>query len=257
MANLNICSLETEGERREFAAHGHAVVAQTGAAALLRGTFEPGWRWSQDVGPIAGTESCQVAHRGYVVSGAMTIRMDDGEQQTMRAGDLVDIGAGHDAWVDGDEPCVFLDVSPQGLQYAMPRPTGIAAPEDAAMQLVRRGYAAFNSGDVDTLLELFASDVVQHVPGDGPLAGTYKGPEAVLTYYGKLAELTGGTFRAHLLDVHGDGLGHVLAVHQFTAERNGQQRIARGSILFSFIGDKVHDLLEMHGDLPGDDAFMS
>ena len=67
--------------------------------------------------------------------------------------------------------------------------------------------------------------------------------------------MTGGTFRAHLVDVHGDGLGHVMAMHQTKAERNGVKRVARGSILFSFVGDKVHDLLELHGDLPGDDAF--
>lgn len=256
MANLNIRSL-ADGERRDFAAHGHAVVTQAGATAALRGTFEPGWRWSQDVGPIAGTISCQVAHRGYVLSGAMTIRMDDGDEQTMRGGDLVDIGPGHDAWVVGDEPCEMLDMSPQGLQYAMPRPADIAAPEDSSMELVRKGYLAFDNGDADTLIDLFTSDVVVHVPGTGPLAGTYKGPEAVLGYYARLAELTEGTFKIHLLDLHGDGLGHVLALHRTTSERNGAKRIARGSILFTFVGTKVSDMLELHGDLPGDDAFMA
>lgn len=257
MANLNVCNLEADGERREFAAHGHAVMAHAGAAAVVRGTFEPGWRWSTDLAPVAGTSTCQVHHHGYVASGAMTIQMDDGEQRTVRAGDLVEIPPGHDAWVEGDEPCVFIDVSPHALQYAMPRPAGIAPAENDQMRLVQRGYAAFNAGDVEALMSLFASDVVQHVPGDGPLAGTYKGPEAVLGYYGKLAELTGGSFRALPVDIHGDGLGHVLAVHQTIATRNGATRVARGSILFSIVGDKVHDLLEMHGDLPGDDAFLS
>lgn len=256
MANLNVCNLETDGEHRDFAAHGHATFAQVGATSLLRGTFEPGWRWSKDLAPIAGTDTCQVRHHGYVISGAMTVRMNDGEQQTVTAGQLVEIEPGHDAWVEGDEPCVFIDVSPHALQYAMPRPAGIAAAEDKYMQLVRRGYTAFNTGDADTLMQLFASDVVQHVPGSGPLAGTYKGPEAVLGYYGRLGELTGGTFRAHLMDLHGDGSGHVTSIHQTTAERNGTKRTARGSILLSFVGDKVHDLLELHGDLPGDDAFM-
>ena len=257
MANLNVCNLETDGERREFAAHGHAVMAQAGAAAVVRGTFEPGWRWSTDLAPVAGTPTCQVHHLGYVVSGAMTIQMDDGEQRTLTAGELTEIEPGHDAWVEGNEPCVFLDVSPHALQYAMPRPAGIAAAENDQMRLVRRGYAAFNTGDVETLMGLFASDVVQHVPGDGPLVGTYKGPEAVLGYYGKLAEMSGGSFRAHPVDIHGDGLGHVLAVHQTVATRNGTTRVARGSILFSIVGDKIHDLLEMHGDLPGDDAFLA
>jgi ketosteroid isomerase-like protein len=122
---------------------------------------------------------------------------------------------------------------------------------------VRRGYAAFNSGDVETLMSIFTQDVTQHVPGNSPLAGTYKGPEAVLGYYGKLAEMTDGTFRAHLIDVHGDGAGHVCAVHQISATREGARRVSRGSILFTMVGDKVSDLLEMRSDMPGDDAFFS
>jgi hypothetical protein len=125
------------------------------------------------------------------------------------------------------------------------------------MKLVRRGYEAFNTGDAATLMELFAKDAVQHVPGSGPFAGTYKGAEAILGYYGKLAEATGGTFRAHLMDVHGDKSGHVLAAHMISAERNGEKRVSRGSLLFTFIGDKATDLLELHGDLAGDDAFFS
>jgi hypothetical protein len=104
---------------------------------------------------------------------------------------------------------------------------------------------------------LFSNDVVQHVPGNGPFAGTYKGPEAVLGYYGRLAEETGGTFRAHLVDLHGDGAGHVTAVHMISAERKGTTRVSRGSILFTIMGDKVTDLLQLSGDLPGDDAFFT
>ena len=257
MADLMICNLETDGERRDFAGHGHALIVNAGATSLMQATFEPGWRWSADVAPLAGTDSCQVRHHTYILSGRMTIKMTDGEERTMAAGDLADIPAGHDAWVEGDEPCIAVDVAADALHYAKARPSGMAPREDRAMQLVRSGYDAFNSGDIATLMELFAADVVQHVPGDGPLAGTYKGPEAVLGYYGKLAEMTGGTFRAHLVDVHGDGLGHVMALHQTKGERNGVTRVASGSILFSFVGDKVHDLLELHGDLPADDAFLS
>ena len=257
MANLNICSLESDGERRDFAAHGHAIIGDAGAVSMTRGTFEPGWRWSKDVAPVVGTETCQARHHMYIVSGTMHLHMDDGTESTLRAGDVVDIPAGHDAWVEGEEPCVTIDVSPESTRYAVGRPTDIAAPDDHHMGLVRKGYDAFNTGDVDVLLSLFASDVVVHVPGSGPLAGTYKGPEAVLGYYGKLAELHDGAFNAFLMDVHGDGYGHVMAQHQTRAMRNGVKRVARGSILFSFVGDKVHDMLELHGDLPGDDAFMS
>jgi ketosteroid isomerase-like protein len=243
----------TEGERRPFAGHGYAELADAGGTCLMHGVFEPGWRWSQDVAPLAGTKTCQVHHQGYVISGSMTIHQDDGTELHIKAGDVFDLPAGHDAWVTSDVPCEMVDFSPEVTRYANPEGTGAA--DDSAMMLVRRGYVAFNSGDVETLLQLFAKDVIQHVPGSGPFAGTYKGAEAVLGYYGKLAEYTGGTFRAHLMDVHGDDAGHVAAYHLVVAERNGKKRVSRGSLLFTFIGDKATDLLELHGDLAGDDAF--
>ncbi|MEO7261548.1 MAG: nuclear transport factor 2 family protein [Jatrophihabitantaceae bacterium] len=255
MTDVMISNLERDGEVRPFAKHGHAHLVSAGGLTLMRGVFEPGWRWSADVAPIAGTDSCQTRHLGYVLAGAMRIRTDDGAEYDIGVGDLFDLPAGHDAWVVGNETCVMLDYSAEATRYA--RAEGIAQSEDAAMALVRRGYAAFNSQDVDTLRTIFAADVVQHVPGHSPLAGTYKGADAVLGYYGKLAEMTDGTFRAHLIDVYGDGLGHVVAIHQTNATRNGMSRTSRGSIVFSVVGDKATDLLEVHSDLPGDDAFFS
>lgn len=257
MAECMISNLERDGEGRRFRAHGHAVLANAGGVSVLKGTFEPGWRWSDDVAPVAGTSSCQVRHLGYVLSGTMHIRMDDGSESDLGPGDVVDIPAGHDAWVTGDAAMEMIDVSPEATRYAIGRPTDIASPDDRWMTLVRRGYAAFNTGDVDTLVELFSTDVVQHVPGHSPLAGTYKGIEAVLGYYAKLSELTDGTFRADLVDVHGDGSGHVCAVHQTSATRHGTKRVTRGSILFTMVGDKATDLLELRADLPGDDAFFA
>jgi len=255
MADILTSNLDTDGEGRMFAGHGHAVIADAGAVSVTRGRFEPGWRWSNDVKPIAGTESCQVHHQGLSLSGSMTIRLEDGTEREVKAGDLFDIPPGHDAWVTGDQACELLDFSPQATRYAVDRPTNIAPPDDEPMRLVRKGYQAFNSGDLDTLASLFSADVTQHVPGHGPLAGTYKGVDNVLGYYGRLAELTDGTFRAHLVDVHGDGQGHVVAVHQLSSQRHGTKRVVRGSIVFTFVGDRVTDLLELHGDLPGDDAY--
>jgi ketosteroid isomerase-like protein len=251
----HISNLERDGERRPFAGHGSAVLGSAGALSVLRGVFEPGWRWSNDVKPIAGTASCQTRHLGYVNSGRMQVRMDDGTESTLQAGDLFDLSPGHDAWTLGDENCVMVDVSPEATRYA--RKGATAPAEDENMALVRRGYAAFNSGDMDTLRTILAKDVAQHVPGTSQLAGSYKGIDAVLGYYGKLAELTDGKFRADLIDVHGDGQAHVAAVHQVTATRNGVNRISRGSILFTFLGGKATDLLELHSDLAGDDAFFA
>lgn len=255
MAGCMISNLERDGEGRLFKAHGHATLANAGGVSLLKGRFEPGFKWSDDVAPIAGTASCMIAHQGLVLSGTMHIKMDDGSEYDIAEGDLVDIAAGHDAWVTSDVALEMIDVSPAATRYAVTRPSDIASPDDQWMALVRRGYAAFNTGDVDTLVSLFSSDICQHVPGHGPFAGTYKGPEAVLGYYGKLQEATDGTFRADLVDVHGDGSGHVCATHQISATRNGAKRVTRGSILFTCVGDKITDLLEMHADLPGDDAF--
>jgi len=255
MAEIITTNLDRDGERRAFAGHGHATLATAGGLSLMRGVFEPGWRWSVDVAPLAGTPSCQARHLGYVLSGRMQVRFQDGTEREIGQGDLFDLPAGHDAWVVGDEPCVMVDVSPDATRYA--RPAGIAAAEDAQMALVKRGYAAFNAGDVDTLRQIMAADVVHHVAGTGPLAGSYKGIDAVLGYYAKLGELTGGTFRASLLDVHGDQSAHVTAVHQMTATRNGVTRVSRGSILFTFAGDRAIDLLELHADLAGDDAFFA
>jgi ketosteroid isomerase-like protein len=176
---------------------------------------------------------------------------------TLEAGDLFDLPKGHDAWVLGDEPAVMVDYSAEATRYARGRPADTAAADDKYMTLVRRGYEAFNSGDADTLRTILAHDVRQHVPGTSQVAGEYKGIDGVLAYYGKLAEMTGGHFRADLIDVLGDGHGHVTALHQITATRNGETRVSRGSILFTFLGERATDLLEMRSDLPGDDAFFA
>jgi quercetin dioxygenase-like cupin family protein len=98
-------------EDRKFADKGHMEVLQFEDTAVGRGVFEPGWRWSQHVKPIVGTESCQAAHTLYVVQGRMRIVMDDGTQHDIEAGDVVRIPPGHDAFVLGNETCVLLDFS--------------------------------------------------------------------------------------------------------------------------------------------------
>ncbi|MBL8147875.1 MAG: cupin domain-containing protein [Anaerolineae bacterium] len=77
---------------------------------LGRETFEPGWSWHECIKPVVQTHSCQVSHIGYAVSGTMTVRLDDGTQRTITAGDSFTIPPGHDAWVEGDEPFVGIEV---------------------------------------------------------------------------------------------------------------------------------------------------
>jgi hypothetical protein len=107
-------------ETRKFKAHGQLDVLKFGDAATIgRGVFEPGWKWSNDVKPIAGTASCQSAHTGYCISGRMTVKMDSGEQFTVRPGDAFHMPPGHDAWTEGNEACVLIDVT--GVKnYAKP-----------------------------------------------------------------------------------------------------------------------------------------
>jgi hypothetical protein len=68
---------------------------------VLYGTFEPGWRWSENLKPIAGTDSCQATHLLYCLSGRMRVEMRGGEQGEIGPGDVAAIGPGHDAWVVG------------------------------------------------------------------------------------------------------------------------------------------------------------
>ena len=75
-----------------------------------RFNFEPGWRWSECVKPVAGTDSCQLSHVGYAVSGRIGVRLNDGTEQSIGAGDSYTIPPGHDAWVEGDEPFVGIEV---------------------------------------------------------------------------------------------------------------------------------------------------
>lgn len=110
MSEFIIKRFSSPDERRPFAGHGHADVLQFDEGRTVgMGVFEPGWKWSQDVKPIAGTDSCQVAHSLYVVSGRMAVKMDDGTQEEMGPGDVAIIPPGHDAWVIGNESCLAVD----------------------------------------------------------------------------------------------------------------------------------------------------
>ena len=86
---------------------------------LGRFNFEPGWRWSECIKPVVKTESCQASHVGYAVSGSITVRMKDGTQKTIVAGESYTIPPGHDAWVEGNERFVGIEVM-SAEQYAKP-----------------------------------------------------------------------------------------------------------------------------------------
>lgn len=91
---------------------GRFELYRVGPMTLGRASYEPGWRWSEHVGPATGEGSCQVEHVGLVLSGEAVARMDDGREIAMRAGDFFYIPPGHDNWVVGDEPYVSLHREP-------------------------------------------------------------------------------------------------------------------------------------------------
>jgi hypothetical protein len=74
-----------------------------------RYTFQPGWRWSESIKPVVKTETCQVEHVGYAVSGVLHVEHEDGSSEEVTAGDVYRIAPGHDAWVIGNEPAVFVE----------------------------------------------------------------------------------------------------------------------------------------------------
>ena len=81
-------------------------------------TFQPGWRWSECVKPVAGTDSCQTRHIGYAISGRLHVVHEDGTELDVAPGDASIIEPGHDAWVVGDEPYVGIEMSSAPITYA-------------------------------------------------------------------------------------------------------------------------------------------
>jgi class 3 adenylate cyclase len=98
-----------EGDERRAFSGGFLDLIANGAMTFGRETLDPGWKWSKDVRPIAGTERCEYHHVGYQVSGRWIVEDRDGTQIEVRPGDIFDTPPGHDAWVVGEEPCVTID----------------------------------------------------------------------------------------------------------------------------------------------------
>ena len=83
-------------------------------------TFRPGWRWSNDVRPLMGTDGCPLLHAGYMVAGHLHVEVSDGTTIDIGPGDAFAIPPGHDAWVEGDESVVMLDWGGNVREYARP-----------------------------------------------------------------------------------------------------------------------------------------
>ena len=123
-------------------------------------------------------------------------------------------------------------------------------------EIVRRGYEAFNSGDVETLTELFDEGAVWHLPGRSSLAGDYEGRDAAFGYFGQLGEGTGGTLNAGLEHLLADG-DRVVGIHRNTAERADKRLDETTVIIFRLEGGRIVEAWEHHRDLYAWDEFWS
>ncbi len=108
-------SLDNPDETRDFE-QGKMQIATISDFKAARLLLQPGWKWSEHVKPLAQTDSCQVRHTGYVISGQMRVVMDDRTETELGPGDAYVIEPGHDAWVVGDVPFFGVDVSTETVE---------------------------------------------------------------------------------------------------------------------------------------------
>ena len=110
---MEVKNLNSPEETRNFD-KGKLDLVKIGGAMVGRAVFQPGWKWSESLKPIAKTKSCEAPHFQYHVSGTIRVRMDDGTERDLKPGDVSLLPSGHDAWVVGDEPVVVVDF--QGMR---------------------------------------------------------------------------------------------------------------------------------------------
>jgi uncharacterized protein len=128
---------------------------------------------------------------------------------------------------------------------------------DANEDIVRRGYAAFAEGDMETLRSLFAPDAVHVATGNSQVSGEYRGVDAILGYYGTLFELSDGTFAAELQNVRSEGDDTVVATHRDKGQRGGKTLDQDEELTFTIANGKISRLVENHSDQAAYDDFWS
>jgi uncharacterized cupin superfamily protein len=108
MKGIEVKSFDKPDEVRKFD-KGKLELIKVGDAIVGRATLEPGWKWSESVKPLVNTESCEAPHFQYHLSGTIHVRMDDGTEKDVKAGQVSRLSEGHDAWVVGNEAVVLID----------------------------------------------------------------------------------------------------------------------------------------------------
>ena len=123
-------------------------------------------------------------------------------------------------------------------------------------ELVRRGFDAFATGDIDTLRQLFDQDAIWHVPGRSPLSGDHRGLDAILGFLARTMELTGGTFRADVHDVVAND-EHAVALYVTRGEREGRTLESRDVLVSHVRNGKLAEAWLLSADLYTVDEFFS
>ena len=124
------------------------------------------------------------------------------------------------------------------------------------LELIQSGYEAFGKGDIPAVLAAFSPDIAWHVPGRSMISGDYRGHDEVVGFFGKLQELSGGTFQLEIHDFLASD-DHVVALVEGTAERNGRSHTFRGAHVWHVGGGKATEFWGTSLDQYADDQFWS
>ena len=128
---------------------------------------------------------------------------------------------------------------------------------DRDLETVRKAYAAFSSGDMDTLMSLYHDDAVHIVPGASQISGAHKGKENILGLYGKLFELSGGTIRIQLEHVLSDGGNRVVSIHTSNVDKDGETITQTEVLLVTLVDGKVAEIQDFFADIALNDRLFS
>jgi len=199
MGQMQRKSLDMPDEERAIP-NGHVQIWELGDFVIGKVTFEPGWRWSKDIKPIAGTEWCEYHHLGLMIQGRVHFLTPDGLEMEIGEGELYEVLPGHDAWTVGDIPVVQYDFA--GMRtFALPaagRSERILATlvatdiVDSTATAERVGPAAWRSmlaelnADSRRQIDKFRGKVVANT-GDGLIA-LFDGAERAVRCGGALNE---------------------------------------------------------------------
>jgi len=110
ISRLEKKGFDSPDETRTPFEKGRIEVVALAGLTFQRETLEPGWRWSEHVKPTIGGDSCQKYHVKFILSGRQHVVMEDGTELVLEPGDVAVMPPGHDAWVEGDEPNVLLEL---------------------------------------------------------------------------------------------------------------------------------------------------